>query len=89
MPAATINRLLERLSFASLVDEKARYRQMRQELDDFRKERESVDGPISEQQWRGILLSAIDLLDPSTPEQEIIRESLMRLIQRLRNDAPA
>ncbi|MFC0282823.1 hypothetical protein ACFFJB_04235 [Camelimonas abortus] len=88
MPAATVNRLLERLA-AAPADDPAGDGRLQLELEAFRREREAAGGPISEQQWRGILLSAIDLLDPEAPGQAAIREALQRLILRLRNDATA
>lgn len=81
MPVATINRLLERLAeLPEFGDAQQTGHRLQQLLDVFRKEREAATGPISEAQWRGILLSALDLVDMRNAHQTIIRNGLGRAI---------
>lgn len=89
MPASTINRLLERIVQLPLNDELLAAEQIRHEMARFRHERETTAGPLSEQQWRGVLLSAIDLLETGSPDHLVIRQALTAAIHRLAEDNAA
>lgn len=89
MPAATINRLLERLTQLPAGAMTGADQVLARHLREFRRERETVAGPISEEQWRGILLSAIDLLDADDDSHLAVKQALNTAIYRVTEDNAA
>lgn len=81
MPAATISRLLERLH-ADAANQQISAQKVTQVLAEFRSEREASDGALSEEQWRGVLLSAIDLLEAQGDAQAPLRAALAQVVRR-------